>query len=374
MERTATPPQSTARHSKPRIEATSNEFALGWLRHQFLAIDLLIIGFLAALILWTLLGTVAPDARIYAYDARYEWAEMPGWELSARLALILGVYLVAQRLGIQYHRNYLARGLVAPKWLRLGNLVYVFIPVPLLPFVFNLLGAFIAGVSGVPTIATHAAYDPAVLYDPAATYWDLWLKNADISIFGVYPALWLRQYHSPPTVGLMIVCYLAYYVSPLVAVLPQVVKRDWRRVRRAAAVYAGALLLTYVGYIIIPATGPRFEGTFTAWAADSGWFAATWWQGVLDKAEIIRWDAFPSGHVTIAIVSLVLALRYHRKIGLAYLPFVLGLMVATVFLGYHYVTDVVVGVILAGGTFLVIEPIVRWWESIWKLPKINKRA
>lgn len=344
------------------------------LRRQFLAIDLWIIGFLGVLILWTLLSIVVPGARIYPYEEAYAWAETPKWKLAGQFAMILGIYLVAQRMGIHYHRDYLAKGRPAPKWVGAGNLVYVFIPVALLPFVFNLLGAFIAGVSGVPAIEAHPAYDPGAHYDPAASWWDLWLKQVDISVFGVYPPAWFRRFHNDASVGLMMLCYLAYYVSPLVAVLPQIVKRDWRRVRRVAAIYAGALLLTYIGYILVPATGPRFEGTFDAWAAEGGWFATPWWQQVLDNAEIIRWDAFPSGHVAIAVVALVLALRYHRKVGLVYLPFVAGLLVATVFLGYHYVTDVVAGLVFAGVAFAVIEPTVRWWEDIWKLPNINKRA
>ena len=84
---------------------------------------------------------------------------------------------------------------------------------------------------------------------------------------------------------------------------------------------------------------------------------------------MIRWDAFPSGHVALATGALVLALRYHRKTGLGYLPFVIGLPLATVFFGYHYLTDVLIGFGFVLATFLILEPTVRWWESIWRLPE-----
>jgi membrane-associated phospholipid phosphatase len=102
--------------------------------------------------------------------------------------------------------------------------------------------------------------------------------------------------------------------------------------------------------------------------AEPGWFGAQWWAHLIDDAEIIRWDAFPSGHVAVALVTLVIALRYQRKAGIAYLPFVAGLCVATMYLGYHFATDVVVGFVVATLTFLVFEPAIRWWESIW-LPR-----
>jgi len=367
--------ESTLTRSAPVKPAADSEPVerppvLAWLRGQLLAVDVCIIGFVGGQSRWALLGMAVPSARIYPYDARYAWAEMPAWSLVIRLAEILCVYLIAQRFGIYYHRNYTATGRKPPLWLSIANLIYVFIPILLLPLVFNMLGAFISGVSGVPGVQTHPAYDPSAHYDHAATYWDLWLKDADTSLTGVYPATWLRQFHAPWNTGLLLLCYLAYYVSPLIAVVPQLVKRKWRRVRRCAAIYGGALLMSYVGYILVPATGPRFEGGFSRWIVDPpGWFATDFWQRTLDNAEVIRWDAFPSGHVALATVALILALRYHRKTGLGYLPFVIGLPLATVFLGYHYLTDVLIGFGFVLATFLILEPAVRWWESIWRLPE-----
>jgi membrane-associated phospholipid phosphatase len=311
-----------------------------------------------------------PGAQLYTDDGHYLWARMPKAALLSRLAVILGAYLIAQRFGILYQRNYFSQGIKAPAWLSVANLVYVFIPVLLIPIVFNLLGAFISGVSGVPAVQASPHFDPAMTYDRAATWWDLWLKQADISIAGVYPAHWFRRHQTPALTGLLLLCYLAYYVSPLVAVVPQVVKRDWLKVRRCAAVYAGALMTTYIGYICVPATGPRMEGGFHAWLPEKpGWFGAEWWQKLLNNAEVIRWDAFPSGHVAIATVALVLALKYHRKVGLVYLPFVLGLPLATVFLGYHYLTDVAAGYLFAAFAFIAVEPAAKWWESIWSRPE-----
>ena len=331
-----------------------------------MAMDVFVVGFMVFVIAWTLLSMVLPQARLYPYAERYLWAEMPKGALLSRFVIILGAYLIAQRFGILYQRRFASVGVKAPLWLTIANLVYVFIPVLLIPIVFNLLGAFIAGVSGAPDPASHPLYDPSVGYDRAVTWWDLWLKRADVSIAGIYPAQWFRQYQAPWLTGVMLISYLSYYISPLVCVLPQILKRDWLKVRLCTAVFAGALMTTYVGYILVPATGPRFEGGFKAWLpAEPGWFAAPWWQTLLNDAEVIRWDAFPSGHVAIATVALVIALKYHRKAGLAYLPFVMMLPVATLFLGYHYLMDVASGLLFAAFAFFALEPAAKWWESIW---------
>src|SRR5688500_8046999 len=130
MESALTLEQSTPdRAVKPRP-------MLAALRRQFLAMDIAIISFLLLVIAWTLLSMVVPEARLYPYDARYAWAEMPKATLAVQLIMILLAYLVAQRFGIYFHRHYTTTGDKAPKWLAAANLVYVFIPVLLIPLVF----------------------------------------------------------------------------------------------------------------------------------------------------------------------------------------------------------------------------------------------
>ncbi|MCC6464915.1 MAG: phosphatase PAP2 family protein [Planctomycetes bacterium] len=336
------------------------------IRRQFLAVDALLGGFLLVLILWSLLAQALPWLRLYPYDPQFQWAELPAGAMTARLSLFLGVYLLAQRFGVRFHRDHYTTGKPAPIWLWLANLVYVLLPLLLVPLTFNMLGAFMAGTSGVPGVQTHPAFDPAQHYDRAATYWDLALKQADISVCGGYWPAQARALQQPWFTGLLMMCYVGYYISPLVVIVPPILRRRWTEVRRVAAVFAGTLLLTYVGYILIPATGPRFEGTFAAWLpAEPGWFGQMWWAHTLDEAEVIRWDAFPSGHTAVSLIAVLLSMRHERKVGLAYLPCVLGLIVATVVLGYHYVTDVVFGIACAVAGMLLVAPAARWWESVW---------
>lgn len=338
--------------------------ALSWLRTNLLAIDVFVLGFLLFLTLWALLSVVAPGARLYAYEDRFADFEMAKAGLIAQMVAFIAGYLVIQRIGIRYHHRHVLTGKPGSRLFAAAHLLHVLAPILLLPLVFNLLGAFIAGISGAPSPVAHADFDPAAHYDAAATWWDLELKRLDVALFGVYLPRWLRAWHWDWLVGVLLVCYLSYYLSPLVAVGEKMLRRDWIVVRRLAAVFVGTLLLTYIGYLLVPATGPRFEGTFDAWlVGEEAWFAARWWQIVLDNAEQIRWDAFPSGHTAIALVALGSAFRHSRKVAWAYLPFTIGLIVATVFLGYHYVTDVLTGIVFAGFGLLIVRPLVRWWDG-----------
>jgi membrane-associated phospholipid phosphatase len=356
--------QEIIHQAAPVAAVRERSAPLAWLRTNLLAIDVCVIGFLALLIGWTLLSMVAPGARLYPYDDRFAWAEMPRLGLLAQLVAFLAGYIALQRMGIRYHRRHVIGGLPAPRWLAGLHLAHVLSPVLMLPLVFNMLGAFIAGVSGAPAPDTHADFVPGAVYDHAATWWDFQLKRADVAIAGVYPPEWARQFHAPWLTGILMLCYLAYYVSPLVATGPSLARRDWIQTRKASGIFVGTLLLTYVGYIAIPATGPRFEGTFAAWMiTERGWFGALWWQHVLDDAEAIRWDAFPSGHVAVSFIALLLAARYTPKIAWVYAPLCVGLVAATVFFGYHYVTDVIAGFGFMALGALIVWPVVEWWDG-----------
>jgi membrane-associated phospholipid phosphatase len=334
------------------------------IRRRFLAVDVVVLGFLGVLFVWTLISLVVPEARLYKYSDEYQWAELPHGQILLQLALMMGVYGALVPFALRHWELRVESDIKPPRSLSTLNVVHALLPLLIVPTVFTLLGAFIATVSGVPTPETHPDYDPDMLYDRAATWWDLWLKDLDIRLVGVYLPEWFRQYHAPWFTGLLVVTYLSYYVAPMVVLAPHMIARNWLLVRRMAAIYIATMFLTYIGYILLPATGPRFEGTFEAWLPEEpGWFGAEWWQRTLDAAEIIRWDAFPSGHTACAVVALVLAARYTRKVAIIYAPFVVGLIVATVALGYHYVTDVIAGLIAAVIAFAVVEPLVRWWEK-----------
>lgn len=334
------------------------------LRRQFMALDVIYLGFVGSLLIWALISWAIPQFRLYETSPRFDWAREGHAVIVARLSLFFFGYLVLQRFGIAFQRDYFARGIEAPKWLRFMNLVYTFAPAILAPTVFQGLGSFMAVVSGVPGVETHAAYDPGVSYDRAATWFDAELKQIDTKLFGVYLPLWMRQFQAPWATAILFYCYLVYFLCPFVAALAPILKGKWSQVRLAVAMLHASLFMTYVLYILVPATGPRFEGGWSQWLPqERGWLWANELSAFVDRAETIRWDAFPSGHVATSITCMIVALMLHRKVGLAYLPFVVGLTIATILLGYHYGTDVLVGFACVGVSFAVCLPLIRWWEK-----------
>ena len=70
---------------------------------------------------------------------------------------------------------------------------------------------------------------------------------------------------------------------------------------------------------------------------------------------------FPSLHVGGSVYLCLFDLRTNRLRGLTYLPMVLLIYVATIFLRYHYIVDLIAGTIIAAGCIpLGQRAFVRW--------------
>ena len=72
---------------------------------------------------------------------------------------------------------------------------------------------------------------------------------------------------------------------------------------------------------------------------------------------------FPSGHTELTIIAMVLGFRY--KLKSRWLLAVLGslLVVATVYLRYHYVIDLIAGGLLAWFTLWSGDKLEAWWRK-----------
>ncbi len=66
--------------------------------------------------------------------------------------------------------------------------------------------------------------------------------------------------------------------------------------------------------------------------------------------------AFPSSHVAVAITTLCFTWTWLRRVRWVHLALVVLLAVATVYCGYHYVTDVIAGIVTAA----VLVPLGNW--------------
>ncbi len=149
-----------------------------------------------------------------------------------------------------------------------------------------------------------------------------------------------------PAADLLTLAYASFFVLPLVFVGALIDRRDPWRHRFLLAVIL-TFLVSYAGYLLVPASGPRFFDGAAAWQALPRGLVGGPIRHVLDILEHNRFDAFPSGHTMVTLVVLWGVWTRRRRWFPFYLLAGCLLVAATVLLQYHYVIDVLAGAALA---------------------------
>lgn len=188
------------------------------------------------------------------------------------------------------------------------------------------------------------------------------LIRLDYLFFGGYPTVMLESFQHPLVTDILQVSYSSYYFLPIA--LGVLVKLHGKEGEFDRVVFFVLLCfyLSYVGYILFPALGPRYTMNHLQSSDLTGMFVAEPIQEFLNRLEGIKRDAFPSGHTAIVLVVSGLAYRFHRGFFYGTLPVIILLIAATVYCRYHYVVDVIGGVILAAVTFFIGGKYYERWE------------
>ncbi len=208
-----------------------------------------------------------------------------------------------------------------------GFYLSIFITVITVFSVFNSMGALIAGIH--------------------KTTFDAYLISIDHVLFGVHPTVWMERLVSPALSALLQFAYISYYFIPISLGTVLIAKGRFGAFEEALFGILLCFYLSYLGYLLIPAIGPRFtlEQLQTASLKVSPFIEKI--QNTLNGLEKNKTDAFPSGHTAVSLMCLYYAWKTREKrLFTGLIPVVAGLIISTVYLRYHYVIDVIAGIAL----------------------------
>lgn len=195
---------------------------------------------------------------------------------------------------------------------------------------------------------------------------DKWL------FFGQVPTIWLQQhfYHGEPLAWYDVaatVLYLLHFAFPMVVAFML-----WLWVRPIFVEFMLSFLLValagFATFVLFPAAPP--------------WIAANWWHYLPHVNRILNqgieffggggsysalyswlwqhggWDLFgamPSEHAAFPFLCFLYAVKAWRRAGWLLLPYFLAVSISVVYLGEHYVADVIGGAVYATLAFVVIQ-------------------
>lgn len=199
----------------------------------------------------------------------------------------------------------------------------------------------------------------------------------DHALFGVHPTQWLAQFANPALVEFFQICYSSFYLIMLAMIIEMSVRRHPDDYEKYTTTIVYGFFLSYIGYLIWPAVGPRF--TLHDFPSLSRELPGLWTTETLrtwiNSGESIQEhsahffataqrDAFPSGHTQMTLLTIVMAWNLRASVRV-WVTFVgIGLIIGTVFLRYHYVTDVLGGVAFFFLTQWTIPFLERWWQRV----------
>ncbi len=218
-----------------------------------------------------------------------------------------------------------------------------FYPAAFIPFVFESLGPLIPAARGRARDDLLIAADRAILGD-------------DVTVL-------LQPYVTPFWAAFFYVAYATYYFLPLV-LGGALWSRHVALARRFIFTLSVCFYVSYAGYFTIPAYGPRtaLAKRHTVPLETSPVARAI--SHTINELEHTKLDVFPSGHTMITIVVLIVAWRQARRVFWFLLPVATLLILATMYCRYHYLVDVLAGIVLAFATVPIGErlyaSLVRW--------------
>jgi membrane-associated phospholipid phosphatase len=242
-----------------------------------------------------------------------------------RLADPEGILL---RYGVMAIGLLLAAALVARQrglWLPL-RVAVDFYPAAFVPLLFESLGPLIPAARG-------GARDKILI-------------AADRALLGVDATVWLERFVRPFWNDFFYLAYATYYFLPLI--LGGLL---WARhppvARRYIFTLSFCFYVSYAGYFTVPALGPRFALADRQTVALETSPLSRSIARTIDELERTKLDVFPSGHTMVTAAVLLVASRRARPVFWALLPVGTALVFSTVYCRYHYVVDVLAGLLLA---------------------------
>jgi membrane-associated phospholipid phosphatase len=247
-----------------------------------------------------------------------------GYLIAINLILIVSIFFLAQRtdktptqLNIAIHRWYYY---------------------PFILFVFKEIYLMIHPIHSVD-------------YDAILIAIDRWM-------FGVDPTVWLSQFANPVLTEILQIAYFSYYLLFIILGIELYKRYGFQEFDRGAFLIVYGFYLSYVGYFLLPAVGPRFTlHDFYAINTElPGLWLTPYIREIINAGESISFsmpnaiqyvqrDVFPSGHTQLTLIIVYLSHHYRIRSRWVITVIALLLIISTVYLRYHYVIDLIGGFI-----------------------------
>jgi membrane-associated phospholipid phosphatase len=205
--------------------------------------------------------------------------------------------------------------------------------------------------------------------------YDHWFIQIDRWIFGADPTQMLYHLSSPLLTEILQIIYGMFYLLPIILGLSLLKKDRFIALDFALFSVIYGFYLSYLGYFLLPGIGPRFTlhdfntinqtlpGLyFTNFLREMTNVGEGIPLGTLNPAAVVQRDVFPSGHTMITLIVMYLSIKLRSRSRFFFIPVGSLLIFSTVYLWYHYVIDLVGGLIFMIISLWSGKIFFNWWR------------
>jgi len=180
--------------------------------------------------------------------------------------------------------------------------------------------------------------------------------TAEMRLFGSIPTLVLQQFYTTPFLDYLgAFFYSLHFIAPtaFAFLLWKYYPGNFQRYTLALAIATYSALITFLVYPVAP---PWYgvNATRILLQVDNN-LGIPFYRTIVDYISSNPFAAFPSLHSTYPWLISLYALKIKKTSALPVLLFPVGVWFSAVYLGEHYVVDVIGGVIYATCAFLLVE-------------------
>jgi len=216
------------------------------------------------------------------------------------------------------------------------------------------------------------------------------LMKIDMMILGVNPILTLENFIHPFAVEYFMIAYGLFFIYPFVYLFYLIQKNNAEGCQRVILAQVLSLTIALTAYIYLPAVGPRivmdpalhhkypeypvYQQSLGGVQSDAlrkltgrpSFFLLQ--KDLFNYLERINTDCLPSMHVCLCLISLFYAIKYRSMfkrpalILTLWITGITSLIFSTVYLRYHWVIDIIAGVLLALIAYWISELLYNQWS------------
>jgi membrane-associated phospholipid phosphatase len=215
-----------------------------------------------------------------------------------------------------------------------------------------------------------------MIYPIRGQDYDWLFIKIDFWIFRANPTQVLQKIAFPLLTEILMIVYSMFYLLPIILALVLLRKKKYLALDFAIFSIVYGFFLSYLGYFALPGIGPRFTLhnfseidiqlpglLLTKYLREFVNIGESISSSSVNPAALVQRDVFPSGHTMITLIVMYLSVRLNSRSRYFFVPVGSLLIFATVYLQYHYVIDLVGGLIFMIFSLWSGKYLFNWWRK-----------